>query len=139
MKTHILYSGAIVFGSLIIVVALAWPGHSATSRSNNGEQLKALQNRISQLETKAASLEKELERLQKQATKQMPTVIYTPANEVVPSIITGQAPAQTPPGWKPFEFNGMTYYFAPLGQKTEVSMSPLKAENLSPESILETK
>lgn len=123
MKTHFLYCGAIVFASLIIAAALLWPRNPAPSRSNNGKQLQELQNRISQLENKAASLEKELGRVRDQSPKQSPTVIYTPASEAVPAVTTEPVPAKIPPGWKPFEFNGMTYYFTPLGQGREVSVA----------------
>jgi hypothetical protein len=122
MKKHILYSGSILFSSLMIAGVLVFARHAAQSQSDNGQQLKELKARIGHLETEAARLQKELDRVHKQTS----TVIYMPANELISPASTSSAPPQIPPGWKPYEFNGLTYYFTPLGQGTEVSMTPAK-------------
>jgi hypothetical protein len=122
MKKHILYSGSIILASLVIAAALVFARHAAQRQSDNGQQLKELKARIGRLETKTAALQKELD----QAHKQTSTVIYMPANELIPPASTSSAPSRIPPGWKPYEFNGLTYYFTPLGQGTEVSMTPAK-------------
>lgn len=124
MKKHVLYSGAIVFGSLIIAAALVLR-HPVPNRTDDGKQLQELRNRIGQLESKAGALEKELGEMRK-LPQPSPAVIYKPANEVIPSVTISPTPAQHPPGWKPFKFNGTTYYFTPLGQAAEVSMAPRK-------------
>jgi hypothetical protein len=122
MKKHLLYSASIVFGSLIIAAALVFARQRVRGQSDNSEQWKELKTRIAHLETKAAALQQKLD----QVHKQTPTVIYTPANQIFPPATTGSAPVKTPPGWKPFEFNGLTYYLTPLGQGTEVSMAPAR-------------
>src|SRR5882724_486780 len=121
MKEHFLYSVSILFASLIIATALVFARHPAQTKSDNGQQLRELKSQIDRLETKAAALQKELDQLRKQT----PAVIYTPANQLIPPT-TGSEPQQIPPGWKPFEFNGLTYYLTPLAHEAEVSMIPTK-------------
>jgi len=122
MKKHILYSGSIVVASLVIAAALILPRHTVQRQSDNSGQLKELLTRVGQLESKAAALEKELEQVRRQA----PNLIYTPANELFPAPATVPAPEQIPPGWKPYPFNGTTYYITPLGTGMEISMVPAR-------------
>jgi hypothetical protein len=129
MKKHILYSGAIVFAALTLAAALVWARHPVPSRANGGAQLQELRNRISQLESKAAALEKELGEVRKKP-QPTPTVIYTPANEVIPSVTTSPTPEQIPPGWKPFGFNGITYYFTPLGQGMKTTIADARQSEI---------
>jgi hypothetical protein len=122
VKKHFLYSASILFASLLIAAALVFARRPAQPQSDNGQQLKEFKAQISRLEIKAASLQKELDQLRKQT----PAPIYTPANQLIPPATTGSEPLQIPLGSKPFEFNGVTYYFTPLGHKPEVSMIPTK-------------
>ncbi len=122
MKNHILYSAAIVLASFGIAVALLLVRHRAPLQNENSEQLKELRTRITQLETKATALERELEQVRKEPAK----VIYTTANQLSPPPATVVAREQVPPGWKPFEFNGLTYYLTPLHAEAEVSLAPAK-------------
>lgn len=122
MKKHILYSGAIVLASLVIAVALMLMRQPAPSQTDNGQELRELRSKIAQLETKTAAVQKELD----QVHKQTPRLIYTPVKESISQAPTAVAREQIPPGWKAHEFNGLTYYFTPLGQGSEVSMAPAK-------------
>jgi hypothetical protein len=122
MKTQILYSSSIIFASLVIAGALVFARHPARSQSDYSAQLNELKARTGDLENKAGALQNELD----QVRKRTPTVIFTPANQLTPPATTGPKPRQIPPGWKTYEFNGLTYYFTPLGQGTEVSMTPAK-------------
>lgn len=122
MKNHIVYSAAIVLGSFGIAVALVLVRHRAPVQNENGEQLKELRSRITQLETKATALERELEQVRKEPAR----VIYTTANQVGAPPATTVAREQIPAGWKPFEFNGQTYYLTPLRAEAEVSLAPAK-------------
>jgi hypothetical protein len=131
MKKHILYSASIIFASLIVAAALVFARHPAQTQTGNGQQLKELKSQVGRLETKAAALQKELDQLHKQT----PTVIYTPANQLIPPAKTKSALPEIPPGWKPFDFNGVTYYLTPLAHEAEVSMLPTKQTGISIESL----
>jgi TolA-binding protein len=131
MKKHILYSGSIILASLIIAAALVSARHPAQTQTDNGQQLKELKAQVGRLETKAAALQKELNELHKQT----PTVIYTPANQLIPATTTESERPEIPPGWKPFEFNGITYYLTPLAHEAEVSMLPTKQTGIPVESL----
>ena len=132
MKKHILYSASIIFASLIIAAALVFARRPAQTQSDNGQKLEELKAQVGRLETKAAALQKELDQLHKQT----PTVIYTPANQLIPPATTTESePSEIPPGWKPFEFNGITYYLTPLAHEAEVSMLPTKQSGIAVESL----
>jgi hypothetical protein len=120
MKKHILYSGAMVLASLVIAATLMSARHPAAPQTDNSQELRELRTRIAQIEAKTAAVQKELG----QVHKQIPTLIYTPVNESSSQAPAAVAREQIPPGWKAHEFNGLTYYFTPLGQGTEISMSP---------------
>jgi len=132
MKKQIFYSGAILVGSLIISATLLISRFPARNLGDNSAQLKELRARVGQLETKAAALQKDLD----QVHKSTPNVVYLKANQSVSPAPTVSAPRQIPPGWKPFEFNGMTYYFTPLGNGTELSApAPTQVHILSGEAV----
>jgi hypothetical protein len=131
MKKHILYSASIIFASLIIAAAMVSARHPAQTQSDNGQQLKELKAQVGRLETKAAALQKELDQLHNQT----PKVIYTLANQLIPPANTKPDLPEIPPGWKPFEFNGITYYLTPLAHEAEISMLPAKQTGIPVESL----
>lgn len=128
MKKQLLYSGAIVLGSAMIAAAVLFARHptqidtNKTQRSNNNQQIEELNARIARVEQKAAALRTELD----QVRRQPQSVIFTPATNFAPRVVTQPESRGVPPSWKPFEFNGRTYYFTPLGEKAELSMAPAK-------------
>jgi outer membrane murein-binding lipoprotein Lpp len=122
MKKHTLYSASIVLASFAIAAALVLVRRPEPVQNESSQQLKELRARIAQLETKATALQREMDQVRKEPAK----VIYTSANELSSPPGTAVAREQVPPGWKPHEFNGMTYYFTLLGEKAEISLAPTK-------------
>jgi hypothetical protein len=132
MKKHIFYGGAILAGSLLISAALLIARFPTGNQGDNSAQLKELRARVGQLETKAAALQKELD----QVHKSTPNVVYLKANQPDSPAPTVPAPEQIPTGWKPFEFNGMTYYFTPLGNGIQHSApAPTQVQILADEAV----
>ena len=106
--------------ALVGVAGLGFPGMPASRAQTPVEKPPAaaetLEQKVARLERQVADLQKQIEELKRQ---RQPPLTLAPA---VPSVPFGSGglrqaqPSVLPPGAKPFEFNGQTYYHIPIQQ-----------------------
>jgi hypothetical protein len=109
-----LCAGLAVVGIVSLIAAFLLsrkPGHE---NDRARAELKALTAKVEQLERNTAALQKELSDF-RQRSKPLAALPH----EILMTPATAPPAGRTeiPPGWKPFEFNGMTYYITPLKQE----------------------
>lgn len=112
--------------SMITGAALLLFGVAKRTAVNGKAEVRDLRAKIQDLEQKTAELQSELKDLQNRP----PSLLATPGQAPVPvtrPVKSSFPHPQVPPGWVPFEFNGMTYYLTPLGHAPQLSMSAAKS------------
>ena len=117
MKKRV-YAGLIVVACVTVgVVFLVAPRPNQRSTPEETE-LKALRAQVEKLEQTTAKLQRELGDMRGRPQVQ----VLAPENPImVPSGMPPKSGSQVPPGWKPFEFNGMTYYLTPLKHESGIN------------------
>ena len=118
-----LYIGFIALGCITVGMALLFALNSIQRTRQKQAELEKLSDRVERLERSAAALQKELPETRERP--QTPTMM--PASSfIAPAVIPSKAPEEVPPSWQPFEFNGRTYYYAPLQQAPQLSVNGAK-------------
>jgi len=97
--------------------------HRPELKPGNSQELNA---KIERLEQKIAALQRELSDIRARPPQ---TVFVTRERiaegigSVIPAVPAAALKPEVPPGWKPFEFNGLTYYLTPLGEIPRVALN----------------
>ncbi|MCL5097237.1 MAG: hypothetical protein M1608_06880 [Candidatus Omnitrophica bacterium] len=101
---HSLWAG-LVSGCLLLGQGLTAPALLGPKPAEN-TKIQTLELRLQKLEEQVASLRSRVARLESKPS--------APIVTIQPSI--GRGPEAMPPASKPFQFNGLTYYFIPLAE-----------------------
>jgi hypothetical protein len=96
-----------IVASAILAASLVAPSRAQEKKKDPAQVMKSLEQMVKEYQDENAALKdrvKDLEQ-QVQTLKQSRTVTLVPQPG---------AAGQVPPTWKPFQFNGATYYVVPL-------------------------
>jgi hypothetical protein len=102
----------VILASVVLAAALVSPTRAqekqqAAKKKTPAEVMKSLEQLVKDYQDENAALRERVTDLERQ-------VETLKQNRVVNVVPQPGAPAQVPPGWKPFQFNGGTYYVVPL-------------------------
>jgi len=124
IKTRIVIVASMITGAALLLFGVA--NRTVVNGKAGKAELRDLNAKIQHLEQKTAELQSELKDLQNRPQSSVAVPGPSPV-PVTPPVKSSFPHPQVPPGWVPFEFNGMTYYLTPLGHATQLSMSEAKS------------
>jgi hypothetical protein len=112
--------------SVILAAALVAPSRAQEKKKDPAEVMKSLEQMVKDYQDENATLKARVKELEGQ-------VEHLKQNRVVNVLPTQPAvPGQMPPTWKPFQFNGATYYLVPLAGAGAADSAAIKTLATAP-------
>jgi hypothetical protein len=106
MPTRLL-NRLMLVGSVVLIACLVAPSRAQEKKKDPAEVLKTLEQMLNDYRDENATLKARVKDLEGQ-------VQNLKQSRVINVVPQPGATAQPPPSWKPFQFNGATYYVVPL-------------------------